>query len=41
MILLQLLISFFQIGLFSFGGGYASMPLIQEQVDDIHAWLTI
>ena len=41
MILLQLLISFFQIGLFSFGGGYASMPLIQEQVVDIHAWLTI
>ena len=41
MILLQLLISFFQIGLFSFGGGYASLPLIQEQVVDIHAWLTI
>lgn len=29
---LQLLWSFFQIGLFSIGGGYAAMPLIQHQV---------
>ena len=32
MIYLQLLWSFFQIGLFSIGGGYAAMPLIQNQV---------
>ena len=32
MIYLQLFLSFFQIGLFSFGGGYAAMPLIQGQV---------
>lgn len=32
MIYLQLFLSFLQIGLFSFGGGYAAMPLIQEQV---------
>ena len=32
MIYLQLFISFFQIGLFSIGGGYAAMPLIQHQV---------
>ena len=35
-----LLISFLQIGLFSVGGGYATIPLIQEQVVNIHKWLT-
>ena len=30
MIYFQLFLSFFQIGLFSFGGGYAAMPLIQS-----------
>ena len=39
MIYLQLFFSFLQIGLFSFGGGYAAMPLIQGQVVDIHGWL--
>ena len=39
MIYLQLLWSFFQIGLFSFGGGYASMRLIQNQVVTLHHWL--
>ena len=32
MIYLQLFLSFLQIGAFSFGGGYAAMPLIQNQV---------
>ena len=32
MIYVELLWSFFQIGLFSIGGGYAAMPLIQNQV---------
>lgn len=41
MIYLQLLWSFVQIGLFSIGGGYAAMPLIQAQVVDIHPWLTM
>jgi len=41
MIYLQLFWSFFQIGLFSFGGGFAAMPLIQSQVVDIHGWLTL
>ncbi len=41
MILLQLFWSFFQIGLFSIGGGYAAMPLIQSQVVDLHSWLTM
>lgn len=38
-ILLQLFLSFFRIGLFSVGGGYAAMPLIQEQVVTLHGWL--
>jgi chromate transporter len=41
MILLTLYWSFFQIGLFSIGGGYAALPLIQNQVVDIHGWLTM
>lgn len=41
MILLQLFWSFFQIGLFSIGGGYAAMPLIEEQAVDMHGWLTM
>ena len=40
MIYLQLFLSFLQIGAFSFGGGYAAMPLIQEQVITLHNWLT-
>ncbi len=41
MIYLQLLLSFVQVGLFSVGGGYAAMPLIQNQVVETHAWLTM
>ena len=41
MIYLELFWSFFQIGLFSIGGGYAAMPLIQNQVVDLHPWLTM
>lgn len=41
MIYVELLWSFFQIGLFSIGGGYAAMPLIQYQVVDLHPWLTM
>ncbi len=38
--LLQLFFSFLQIGLFSIGGGYAAIPLIQSQIVDLHRWLT-
>ncbi|MBM6853699.1 chromate transporter [Mediterraneibacter glycyrrhizinilyticus] len=41
MICFQLFLSFLQIGLFSFGGGYAAMPLIQDQVVTIHGWLSM
>lgn len=39
-IYLQLFLSFIQIGALSFGGGYAAMPLIQQQVVALHGWLT-
>ncbi len=41
MIYLQLFLSFLQIGAFSFGGGYAAMPLIQEQIVEVHPWLSV
>ena len=41
MIYLQLFWSFLQIGLFSFGGGYAAIPLIQGQIVDQHGWLSM
>ena len=39
MALLSRFWSFFQIGLLSFGGGYAALPLIQEQVVTRQGWL--
>lgn len=41
MIYLELFWSFVQVGLFCVGGGYASIPLIQAQVIDVHGWLSI
>lgn len=41
MMYLQLFWAFFQIGLFSIGGGYAALPLIQHQVVELHGWLTM
>lgn len=41
MIYLQLFLSFLKIGLFSFGGGYAAMPLIQDQVVTLHGWMSM
>lgn len=41
MIYFNLFWSFFQIGLFSIGGGYAALPLIREQIVEKHAWLTM
>ena len=38
--LLAAFLGFLQIGMFSFGGGYAALPLIQEQVVTRHEWLS-
>ncbi len=40
-IFLQLFLSFFKIGLFSFGGGYAMLPLIKEEVVTTNNWLSL
>ncbi len=39
-IYLELFLTFFKIGLFTFGGGYAMLPLIQEEVL-AHKWMEI
>ena len=39
-LLLDLFISFFKIGLFTFGGGYAMLPILQREVVDKHHWVT-
>ncbi len=35
-LLIKLFFAFMQVGLFSVGGGYAAIPLIQEQIVNIH-----
>ena len=40
MIFLQLFYTFFKIGLFGFGGGYAMISMIQGEVITRHQWLT-
>ena len=40
MIFFELLCSFLMIGLFSFGGGYGMLSVIQGEVVTHHAWLT-
>ncbi len=40
MIFLKLFFSFFQIGLFGFGGGYGMLSLIQTETVTNNAWLT-
>ena len=41
MLLLKLFFAFIQVGLFSVGGGYAAIPLIQEQIVDIYGMMTL
>ena len=38
--ILKLLLSFLKIGLFTFGGGYAMIPLIQREMVEKHQWIT-
>jgi chromate transporter len=38
---LDLFLSFFKIGAFGFGGGYAMIPLITAEVVDKHGWLSV
>lgn len=36
--LLELYITFFKIGIMTFGGGYAMLPLLQTEIVEKHAW---
>lgn len=38
---ISLFTTFIKIGLFSFGGGYAMIPLIQQEVVEKNAWITL
>lgn len=38
--ILTLFLTFFKIGAFTFGGGYAMIPLIQREVADNRHWIT-
>ena len=38
--LLQLFLTFFKIGLFTFGGGYAMIPIIQRETVEKRGWIT-
>lgn len=40
MLFLELFQTFFVIGLFTIGGGYAMLPLIQQKVVTEHAWVS-
>ena len=39
-VLLQVFTTFFKIGAFTFGGGYAMIPLIQREAVENHHWVT-
>lgn len=39
-VLLRLFMSFLKVGAFSFGGGYAMLPLIKEEIIEVNGWLT-
>lgn len=39
MMLLTLYLAFVQVGAFAFGGGLAALPLIRQQVVELHGWL--
>lgn len=40
-LIFKLFFSFIQVGLFSVGGGYAAIPLIQNQIVEVHHLLTM
>ncbi len=37
---LKMYVTFFQIGLFTFGGGYAMLPMLEKECVDKHGWTT-
>lgn len=41
MLIIKLFFSFLKVGLFSVGGGYAAIPLIQDQIVNVHHLMTL
>ena len=39
MIYIELFLTFFLIGMFTIGGGYSMLPLIQNEVVSVHGWI--
>lgn len=39
--LIELFVAFLQVGLFSIGGGYSAIPIIQSKAIDASGWLTL
>lgn len=39
-IIIQIFFSFLKIGAFSFGGGYAMLPVIQREIVESHKWIS-
>ncbi|MDO4594756.1 MAG: chromate transporter [Tissierellia bacterium] len=40
MIYIKLYLAFLKIGFLAFGGGYASLPIIQDSIVNNHSWIT-
>ena len=40
-LLLELYLSWFKMGLFTFGGGYAMLPMIEKEVIEKHHWASV
>ncbi|SFA85389.1 chromate transporter [Clostridium frigidicarnis] len=40
MLLLQIFFTFLKIGMFSFGGGYAMLPMIEKEIVNNHQWIS-
>ncbi|MEW6087028.1 MAG: chromate transporter [bacterium] len=40
MLFIKLFLEFFKIGLFTFGGGYAMIPLIEKEIVNKYHWIT-
>lgn len=40
-LLLEIFYSFAKVGIFGYGGGPSMMPLVKEEVVDVHGWMTI
>ena len=41
MIYIKLFLSFLKIGIFSFGGGYAMIPLMKTEMVIVNQWMTM